>query len=138
MSIFRNNVVTGVTAALAVSILLPAVKKSGRPIAKSLIKGGMALYEASREKVAQAGETMEDLIAEVRAEEMEKQLAAANAAAASTVEDMASSGARSRPEASDRQQDLHAETTYTHAGGSRLSQVKTEAAPRYEEGGAAS
>lgn len=127
MSIFRNNVVTGVTAALAVSILLPAVKKSGRPLAKSLIKGSMALYEMSREKVAQAGETMEDLIAEVRAEEMEKQLATANSAAASSMQ-----------EASERQPDMHAGSTYTHAGGSHLSQVKTEAAPRYEEGGASS
>lgn len=75
MSIFKNNFIVGVTAALAATILapviVPAIKRSGRPIAKSLVKGGILLYEKGREAVASAGETMEDVIAEVRVEKGE-------------------------------------------------------------------
>lgn len=80
MSIFKNNFVVGVTAALAATViapvLLPAIKKSGRPLAKSLVKGGIVLYEKGREAVASAGEMMEDVVAEVRAEAMERHSAA--------------------------------------------------------------
>lgn len=73
MDIFKSNVVVGVAAALAATVmapvLIPIVAGAGRPLAKSLIKGGMLLYEKSREAVAEAGEAMEDLMAEVRAEE---------------------------------------------------------------------
>lgn len=79
MSVFKNNFVVGVTAAMAATILapvlIPAIKKSGRPLAKSLVKGGILLYEKGRETVASAGEMMEDVVAEVRAETMEKQYA---------------------------------------------------------------
>jgi hypothetical protein len=81
-NLFKNNFVTALSAAFAATILapivVPAIKKSARPLAKSLIKGGISLYEKSREAAAYAGEAMEDVIAEVRAEEMEKHLAQAN------------------------------------------------------------
>jgi len=77
MSIFKNNFVVGITSAIAATILLPmiapALKRSGRPLAKSLIKGGIVLYEKGREAVSGAGEAMEDLIAEVRTENAEKE-----------------------------------------------------------------
>lgn len=80
MSIFKNNFVVGVTAALAATViapvLIPAIKKGSRPLAKSLVKGGIILYEKGREAVASAGEMMEDVIAEVRAEATERQSAA--------------------------------------------------------------
>lgn len=72
MSIFKNNFLVGVTAALTATIIapviIPAIKRSGRPIAKSLVKGGILLYEKGREVVANTGEVMEDVIAEVRVE----------------------------------------------------------------------
>jgi hypothetical protein len=75
MSIFKNNFVVGITAALAATVLapvlVPAIKRSGRPLAKTLVKGGIVLYEKGREAVASAGEMMEDVVAEVRAESME-------------------------------------------------------------------
>ena len=81
MSIFKNNFVVGVTAALAATViapmLIPAIKRSGRPLAKSLVKGGIVLYEKGREAVAGAGEMMEDVVAEVRAEATAKQAATA-------------------------------------------------------------
>lgn len=71
---FKNNFVVGITAALAASIIapvvIPVVKRAGRPLAKSLVRGGLLLYESSREAVARVGETMEDVIAEVRAEDL--------------------------------------------------------------------
>lgn len=72
MSLFKNNFVVGVTAALTATliapVLIPAIRRGSRPLAKSLIKGGILLYEKSREAVASAGEMMEDVVAEVRAE----------------------------------------------------------------------
>jgi hypothetical protein len=39
-----------------------------RPFAKAMIKGGMMLVDKSRDAFAMAGETLEDLIAEARAD----------------------------------------------------------------------
>lgn len=84
MSIFKNNVFVGVTAGLIAAVLapvlIPALKKSGRPLAKSLVKGGILLYDKGRGAVAGAGEALEDVIAEVHAETYEKQMAGADAA----------------------------------------------------------
>jgi hypothetical protein len=72
MNLLKNNFVVGVTAALAATViapvLIPAIKRGSRPLAKSLIRGGILLYEKGREAVANAGEAMEDVVAEVRAE----------------------------------------------------------------------
>jgi cell pole-organizing protein PopZ len=72
MDILKSNIVVGVSAALAVTVLapvlLPIIATAGRPLAKSLLKGGLMLYEKSREAVAVAGESMEDMLAEIRAE----------------------------------------------------------------------
>ncbi|HEV7619851.1 MAG TPA: DUF5132 domain-containing protein [Burkholderiaceae bacterium] len=74
----KNNFVVGITAGLAATvlapILIPAIKKSARPLAKSLVKGGFMLYEKGREAVAEAGEMMEDVIAETQAEMMAEAL----------------------------------------------------------------
>jgi len=72
MDIFKSNIVVGLTAALAATVLapvlIPVIATASRPLAKSLIKGGVMLYERGREAVSGAGEVMEDLIAEVRSE----------------------------------------------------------------------
>ena len=77
MNPFKNNFVVGVTsglvAALIAPILIPALKRRSRPIAKGLIKGGMALYEKGREVTAHAGEMVEDVMAEIQAEQAENQ-----------------------------------------------------------------
>jgi len=73
MDNFKSNVVVGVSAAVAVTVLAPVLRPVlatiGRPIAKSLLKGGMMLYEKGREAAAVAGETVEDMVAEIKAEE---------------------------------------------------------------------
>jgi len=67
MNLFKNNFIVGVTsglvAALIAPVLIPALKRSSRPIAKGVIKGGMALYEKGREATAHAGEMLEDVMA---------------------------------------------------------------------------
>ncbi len=81
MDILKSNIAVGIGAAVAATVLapvlIPVLSRMGRPLAKSLIRGGMLFYEKSREAVALAGETVEDLIAEVRMED-----AAANGQAA--------------------------------------------------------
>ncbi len=73
MDILKNNIVVGLGIAVAATVLapllLPVLGGVGRPLAKSLVKGGMTLYEKGREAVAMAGESLEDLMAEVRADE---------------------------------------------------------------------
>jgi hypothetical protein len=73
MDFLKSNIIVGVSAALAVTVLapvlLPVMATVGRPLAKSLLKGGLMLYEMSREAVATAGETVEDMVAEIHAEE---------------------------------------------------------------------
>lgn len=72
MDFFKNNLVAGVGVAFAAAvlapILIPSVSRAGRPFAKSLVRGGMAMYDKGREIVALAGESVEDLMAEIRAE----------------------------------------------------------------------
>lgn len=77
MNMLKSNFVVGLTAGLVASVLapvlIPAIRSGARPLAKSLLRGGMMLYEKSREAVANAGEMMEDVVAEVQAEAMARQ-----------------------------------------------------------------
>ncbi len=59
-------VVVGV--ALAAPLVLPAVAAVSRPLAKTLIKGYLALADTFKEYAAEAGENISDLLAECKAE----------------------------------------------------------------------
>jgi len=59
-------VVVGV--ALAAPLVLPMVASVSRPLAKTLIKGYLALADTVKEYAAEAGETISDLLAECKAE----------------------------------------------------------------------
>ncbi|MGZ8981976.1 MAG: DUF5132 domain-containing protein, partial [Burkholderiaceae bacterium] len=76
MSIFKNNFVVGVTAALTATILapvlVPAIRRASRPLAKSMVRGGVYLYEKGREAAAHAGEMVEDMVAEIQAEKVQR------------------------------------------------------------------
>jgi hypothetical protein len=48
--------------------LIPAVATAARPVLKGAMKLGVTLYEKGNEAVAEAGELMEDLIAEARSD----------------------------------------------------------------------
>jgi hypothetical protein len=62
------GVLLGVGVALAAPVILPAAAAGARPLAKALIKGGILVAATVREVVAEAGEQLSDLVAEVQEE----------------------------------------------------------------------
>lgn len=54
--------------AMAAPIVLPAVAAVSRPLARTLIKGYLALADTMKEFAAEIGEQLSDLVAEVQAE----------------------------------------------------------------------
>lgn len=61
-------VLLGLGVAMAAPNVIPALATGLRPLAKALVKGGLTLYDAAKEGVAEAGEQLNDLMAESRAE----------------------------------------------------------------------
>lgn len=78
---FKGNIFGGLAIGIGVAILAPVVvpilASVAKPIAKAAIKGGIMLYEKGKEAVAEAGEVVEDLVAEAKAEMTEGQKEAA-------------------------------------------------------------
>jgi len=80
----KGNIVTGLAIGIGTALVapqvIPALAGVVKPLAKAAIKGGLVLYEKSKEAVAEAGEMMEDIVAEVKAEmaESHKQAAGIN------------------------------------------------------------
>lgn len=76
MALFDNglkgNVLTGLAIGIGAAIfapqVIPALAGVVKPIAKAAIKGSLILFEKSKETVAEVGEMMEDIVAEVKAE----------------------------------------------------------------------
>ncbi|MDH6059210.1 DUF5132 domain-containing protein [Chrysosporum bergii ANA360D] len=62
------GIIAGIGAVLLAPVLIPVVAGIGKPIVKSLVKGGIVAYERSRGAFAEMGETWEDIIAEAKAE----------------------------------------------------------------------
>ncbi|WP_414545082.1 DUF5132 domain-containing protein [Nostoc sp. CCY0012] len=62
------GIIAGIGAVLLAPVMIPVVAGIGKPIAKSLIKGGIVAYEKSKGAFAEMGETWEDIMAEVKAE----------------------------------------------------------------------
>ena len=69
-----SGIAAGVGAIVLSPILIPAVAKATKPVAKALIKGGIIAYKKSRSAIAETGEVLEDLVAEVQAELAEEEL----------------------------------------------------------------
>jgi hypothetical protein len=74
------TVLVGIGVALAAPTVLPALASGLRPLAKAVIKGGVLVYDAAKEAVAEAGEQFNDLVAEARTELAESGKAEAAAA----------------------------------------------------------
>jgi hypothetical protein len=70
--IFKNDVARGaalgVGAALVAFAAIPAIVAATRPLVRVAVKSSLLLLEKGREVVAEAGEHMEDIVAEVKAE----------------------------------------------------------------------
>jgi hypothetical protein len=58
----------GLGCAAVLPLLKPILRDAGRPLLKATLKGGILAYEKGREVAARWGETLEDLVVEVRAE----------------------------------------------------------------------
>ncbi len=68
--------VPGIAAIVLLPVLVPvAAGKFGKPLAKATIKGGIVLYEKGKGVVAEVGETLEDIVAEAKAELAETEAA---------------------------------------------------------------
>jgi hypothetical protein len=63
-----TGMIVGVTTAALIPLVLPAVAIAARPLARAVIKNGIIAYEKSQEWIAEAGEFLDDLVAEARAE----------------------------------------------------------------------
>jgi hypothetical protein len=68
MKKFIVGLCLGIGAGIAGRELAPAVKRIGKPFAKAAIKGGIQALEKGIEVASHLGETLEDLVAEVRSE----------------------------------------------------------------------
>ncbi|MEX3959171.1 DUF5132 domain-containing protein [Trinickia sp. EG282A] len=69
---FRGNLLAGlavgVGAVVLAPVVLPVVAAVSKPLAKSVIKTGVILFDKGREAAAEMAEVFEDLVAEARAE----------------------------------------------------------------------
>jgi hypothetical protein len=86
-----KGVAIGVGVAAAGLLLVPAL----RPATRSALKSGILIFEKGREWIAEAEESLEDLVAEVRAELAEERLgeeAAAEDATAAAPESQEAAG----------------------------------------------
>ncbi|WHZ27642.1 MAG: hypothetical protein OJF51_002439 [Nitrospira sp.] len=63
-----STVLVGLGIAMVAPTVIPAVASGLRPLAKALVRGGLVLYDAAKEGVAEAGEQFNDLVEETRAE----------------------------------------------------------------------
>ena len=73
---FLKGLAIGVGIALAAPLVIRSLSGSARPLAKAALKTGMTFYEKSRETMAEVGEVVEDLMAEV-SDEVESELSGA-------------------------------------------------------------
>ena len=70
--IFKNDVARGAALGIGAVVVavaaIPAIVVATRPLARVALKTSLLLLEKGREAVAEAGEHLEDLVAEVKAE----------------------------------------------------------------------
>ncbi len=76
--------VPGIAAVVLLPVFIPVVAGVGKPLAKAAIKGGIVLYEKGKGVIAEVGESLEDIMAEAKAELAEEQMHRLEAAATSS------------------------------------------------------
>src|SRR5438128_12206532 len=65
---WTGGILVGLGAAVLAPSILPAAGSILRPVAKTLVKGGLVVTDGVKGVVAEASEHVNDLVAEVRAE----------------------------------------------------------------------
>jgi hypothetical protein len=63
-----SNLLVGAAAVVLAPVVVPAVLAGIRPVAKTVLKGGIYVYDAVGEMVSEVGEGASDLVAEARSE----------------------------------------------------------------------
>jgi hypothetical protein len=63
-----SGLAIGIGSAIIAPMVAPALSKAAKPLVKAAIKGGLMLFETGKEKLAEAHEIVDDLLAEARAE----------------------------------------------------------------------
>ncbi|AFY51279.1 hypothetical protein Nos7524_5568 [Nostoc sp. PCC 7524] len=86
------GLIAGIGAVLLAPVLLPVVAGIGKPIAKSIIKGGIVAYEKSKGAFAELGETWEDIVAEAKAELAEAKETPVFEAASTSIDTVSDNG----------------------------------------------
>lgn len=69
--------ITGIAGIVLVPIFLPVIGSVGRPIAKAVVKSGIAFYEMNKETIEELRENWDDIIAEAKAEVGEERMRSA-------------------------------------------------------------
>jgi hypothetical protein len=72
--------VGGVVGVFLAPIVTPAIARAARPTARAIAKAGMAIYQRGQQAVAELRETVEDVAAEINAEQHVETPAQAGAA----------------------------------------------------------
>lgn len=84
--LLKRNVVVGLAVGLGVAalgpVIIPVILRAARPVAKTLLKTGIEMFERGREAAAELGEFIEDTTAEAHAELARERQTAATATAA--------------------------------------------------------
>jgi Protein of unknown function (DUF5132) len=69
---YTSGLMTGMAVSMVAALLAPvwrpAVSRWGRPAAKTAVRWGLDAYDSGREKLAELGERMEDIVAEAQLE----------------------------------------------------------------------
>lgn len=63
-----SNLLVGAAAVVLAPVVVPAVLAGIRPFAKTVLKGGIYVYDTVGEMVSEVGEGASDLVAEARSE----------------------------------------------------------------------
>jgi hypothetical protein len=69
--------VTGIVGIILLPVFLPVIGGVGRPIAKAVVKSGIAFYDKNKTAISQLSEAWEDIIAEAKAEIGEERMKSA-------------------------------------------------------------
>ncbi|BAT54853.1 hypothetical protein NOS3756_38280 [Nostoc sp. NIES-3756] len=72
--------VTGIVGIIMIPVFLPVIGGIGRPIAKAIVKSGIAFYEKNKGTIGELRENWEDIIAEAKAEVGEERMKSAEPA----------------------------------------------------------
>ncbi|HEY9811273.1 MAG TPA: DUF5132 domain-containing protein [Halomicronema sp.] len=68
------GLVVGIGALLLAPVVIPLAAGVGKPLVKGVIKGGITLAEKTKGMLAEVGESVEDIVAEAKAEMAESQM----------------------------------------------------------------